>query len=148
MKEGSTPAKEEAAAMLDAYARAVADRDLDAFLRLYDPAVCVFDAWDTWIYEDREAWRRCVNAWFTSTAGVQVRFEDVRQEKSDDSSFAALTAIATYSALAPDGTTCKEMQNRITMVLRRSGDVWCIVHEHTSAPIDLGHSKPILRRVK
>jgi ketosteroid isomerase-like protein len=39
------------------------------------------------------------------------------------------------------------MQNRFTWVLRRDGDAWRVVHEHTSVPVSLDHAKAILQRV-
>ena len=129
-----------------AYSRAVAAKDADAFMQLYDAEVRVFDAWDAWAYEGRDAWRDCVRAWFAgSDGGIGATFDDVRASVA--TGFATLSAIVTYAAIAEDGTRTRELQNRLTWVLRSDGGAWRIVHEHTSAPIDLGKAKPILRRV-
>lgn len=39
------------------------------------------------------------------------------------------------------------MQNRISWVLKTSGHVLRIVHEHTSAPVGFEDAKAILKRV-
>lgn len=132
--------------MLDAYSQAVATRDVQAFLNLYDPAVRVFDAWQTWSYDGEDAWRECIRGWFAGIDRVDVSFEDVRLETAED--FAALTALTTYAAVGADGTRIREMQNRLTWILRSGSGRWRIVHEHTSAPIDFAHSNAILRRVR
>jgi len=131
-------------AMLAAYSRAVASKDLEAFLQLYDPSVRVFDAWDAWSYEGRDAWRECIQAWFAAGGAVQVRFEDV--QTCNLGGFGTVTAIVTYASVAADGTQPREIQNRLTWNLRDRGGAWRIFHEHTSAPIRFGHSQPILRR--
>ena len=59
---------------------------------------------------------------------------------------AVLDAIVTYAAESTKGEALRSMQNRITWVLRETGHVLRIVHEHTSAPIGFEDSKAILTR--
>jgi len=133
------------AGMPAAYSMAVGAKDVEAFLNLYDPAVRVFDAWDAWSYEGRDTWRSCVQAWFAAGGDeLSVRFDDVRTLQAGD--FGTLTSVVTYASAAPDGTARRELQNRITWVLRKEQGAWRIVHEHTSAPVDPAHQKAILRR--
>lgn len=47
---------------------------------------------------------------------------------------------------AADGALLRVMQNRISWVLRTTGHVLRIVHEHSSAPIGFDDGKAILRR--
>jgi ketosteroid isomerase-like protein len=128
------------------YQAAVHAKDVAALMRLYDPDVRVFDTWGVWSYEGADAWQRTVEAWFTSlgTERVQVRFDDVTTTTGRD--MAAVSAIVTYAGLAADGTPLRAMQNRISWVLRLSGHVLRIVHEHTSAPIGFDDNKAILTR--
>ena len=49
-----------------AYRTAVYDKDVESFLRLYDPDVRVFDAWGVWQHEGAQAWRKAVENWFSS----------------------------------------------------------------------------------
>jgi ketosteroid isomerase-like protein len=128
------------------YKAAVRAKDAQALMRLYDPAVRVFDAWGVWSYEGADAWQRTAEAWFTSLGSeqVQVSFDDMRFSGGPD--MALFSAIATYAGLAADGTPLRAMQNRITWVLRTTGHVLRIVHEHTSAPIGFEDQKAILHR--
>jgi hypothetical protein len=59
---------------------------------------------------------------------------------------ASVSAIVTYASLSAQGEPLRAMQNRITWVLRTSGHVLRIIHEHTSAPIGFNDSKAILQR--
>jgi ketosteroid isomerase-like protein len=38
------------------------------------------------------------------------------------------------------------MNNRITLILRKSGSTWKIVHQHTSAPVDFNSMQVSLQR--
>ncbi len=136
------------ARILALYAAAVDAHDVDALMRLYDPKVRVFDAWGLWSYEGAEAWRVAVEGWFTSmaTERVKVTFEDV--QTSGGSDHAAVTAIVRYAAFSLTGEPKRSMHNRITWVLRTSGHVLRIVHEHTSAPIDFDSMKAMLERTE
>ena len=132
--------------VLETYKSAVFSKDVEAFMRLYDPSVRVFDAWGIWSYEGSAAWQRAVEGWFTSlgTERVKVSFDDVQTSAGREG--ATVTAIATYAGVSAQGEQLRAMQNRITWVLRTTGHVLRIVHEHTSAPIGFNDSKAILQR--
>ena len=130
----------------ESYASAALQRDAEAFLRLYDPAVRVFDAWGVWEYRGAELWRRAVEGWFTSlgTENVKVCFSETESHGSP--AMAIPSAIVTYSSLSAQGEEVRSMQNRITWGLRTTGHVLRIVHEHTSTPIGFEDMKAILHR--
>jgi ketosteroid isomerase-like protein len=132
--------------MLDAYTSAVFAKDVDAFMRLYDPGVRVFDAWGVWSYDGAASWRKTVEAWFTSlgTERVKVTFEDV--STSCAAELTLLSAFVTYAGASAEGEQLRSMTNRITWGLRTTGNVLAIVHEHTSAPIGFDDARAILRR--
>ena len=135
------------ARLIGTYRSAALDKNVDAFMRLYDPNVRVFDAWGVWTYEGVEAWRLAVEGWFTSlgTERVKVSFDDVLVWDGKDVS--SVSAIVTYAAVAaPGAAPHRTMQNRITWVLRTVGHVPRIVHEHTSAPLGFEDMKAILVR--
>jgi ketosteroid isomerase-like protein len=104
--------------VLTAYQAAVHAKDIDAFVALYDADVRIFDMWGQW-----------------SLNGIDAGHD-----------VAAAHAFLTFTGLSAEGKELRSMTNRLTMVLRRTGDGWKIVHEHTSAPIDHGSLKAILRR--
>ncbi len=134
--------------VLGAYEAAVFARDVEAFMRLYHPTVRVFDAWGVWLYEGAPSWRVAVEGWFASlgTERVRVSFSDV--QITGEQALATASAIVTYAAESAQGVSLRSMQNRITWVLRESGHVFRIVHEHTSAPIGFEDSKAILMRAQ
>jgi ketosteroid isomerase-like protein len=127
-----------------AYCDAVFERDVEALLCLYDPHVRVFDAWAVWLYQDVHAWRRAVEAWFSSLGAdrVKVRFEDMLTFGSPELGLSS--AIVTYAAQSSTGEELRSVQNRITWGVRRTDDLLRIVHEHTSAPVRLEDMKAIL----
>ena len=136
------------ARLLSTYESAVLKKDVQIFMRLYDPGVRVFDTWGLWVYEGSEAWQRAVESWFTSlgTERVKVTFEDVDSWVSKEIS--SVSAVVTYAGLSATGEPLRSMQNRLTWVLRTSGHVARIVHEHTSAPVGFEDFKAILVRGK
>jgi ketosteroid isomerase-like protein len=134
--------------VIGSYEAAVFARDVEAFMRLYHPAVRVFDTWGVWLYEGAPFWQIAVEGWFASLGSerVKVRFAEV--QIAGDQALATVSAIVTYAAESVDGEPLRSMQNRISWVLRESGHVFRIVHEHTSAPIGFADSKAILARVQ
>lgn len=133
---------------MESYKSAVLARDVKRFMQLYSPNVRVFDAWGIWSYEGAESWQRAVEGWFGSVgaSSVRVRFEQAQSTGSED--LACVSAIVTYDESSAQGEPLKSMQNRITWMLRTTGHVLRIVHEHTSAPIGFEDMKAILQMDK
>lgn len=132
--------------VLESYKAAVHAKDAATLIRLYDPKVRIFDTWGMWSYDGAEAWQRAVEAWFTSLGSERVRvwFDEV--QISGDANLATVSAFVTYAGLSSEGEQLRTMQNRLTWVLRTSGHVLRIIHEHTSAPIGFEDMKAILQR--
>jgi ketosteroid isomerase-like protein len=122
---------------LDTYKSAVRARDVEAFMGLYDPDVRIFDTWTTWSYDNAMAWRVAVEGWFSSLGEetVRVTFDDIRV--TGDQNFAAMTAIVTYAAVSVQGQELRAMQNRFSWVLKSDNGALRVVHEHTSAPLNI-----------
>ena len=135
-----------AARVIEGYKSAVAARDIAAFMRLYDPAVRVFDAWGVWSYEGVPAWQVAVEGWFASNPAYRfkVTFDEVRSVAT--AAFTSVSAIVTYAVVSPEGAPVNAMQNRLSWVLKTSGHVLRIIHEHTSAPVGFEDQKAILQR--
>jgi ketosteroid isomerase-like protein len=136
------------ARVLETYKTAVLAKDVEGLMRLYDPKVRIFDAWGVWSYEGAAKWQIAVESWFTSLGAekVKVTFEEV--QVSGGSDFAVLSAIVTYAGMSAQSEPLRAMQNRLTWVLKTSGHVLRIVHEHTSAPIGFEDMKAILQRAE
>ena len=131
---------------LDTYKSAVLAKNAETFMHLYDPEARVFDTWGTWSYEGAAAWRVAVEGWFSSLGNesVRVTFEEVKIVGGQD--FALMSAFVTYAAISAEGRELRAMQNRISWVLKSSGHVLRIVHEHTSAPVGFEDTKAMLKR--
>ena len=134
--------------VIGSYEAAVFAKDVEAFMRLYHPTVRVFDAWGVWLYEDAPSWRRAVEGWFTSLGSERVKVSFSEVQTTAEQSLATVSAVVTYAAESAQGEPLRSMQNRITWVLRETGHVFRIVHEHTSAPIGFEDSKAILARTQ
>lgn len=132
--------------LFEQYASAVLQKDAEALLSLYDDDVRVFDLWSEWSYEGKAAWRVAIGQWFGSIGEekVSVVFEDVRSVVVQD--LATVVANISYREIEADGAAGRGMENRLTWVLRRFGDDWRIVHEHTSAPVDAETGSVTLER--
>ena len=77
---------------------------------------------------------------------VKVSFADVQVAGTDE--FASLSAVVTYAAVSARDEPLRVMQNRLTWVMKTSGHVMRVIHEHTSAPIGFEDMKAILERVR
>lgn len=131
---------------LDTYKSAVLAKNAETFMHLYAPDVRVFDTWGVWSYEGAAAWRVAVEGWFASLGdqSVRVSFEDLKITAAQG--FAAVSAIVTYASFSAQGQALRAMQNRISWVLKSSGHVLRVIHEHSSAPIGFEDTKALLAR--
>ena len=139
-------AEKEIRRVMDSYAAAVLARDVEAFMRLYHPTVRVFDTWGVWLYEGAPAWQIAVEGWFASLGSERVKVSFAEVHSTAEHPVAWVSAVVTYAAESAQGEPLRSMQNRITWVLRESGHVFRIAHEHTSAPVGFEDSKAILTR--
>jgi len=134
------------ARVMESYRSAVFDKDAAAFMRLYDPGVRVFDTWGEWSYEGAAAWQSVVESWFMSLGTERVKVSFSETKTSGGPEMALLSAIVSYAGVSAQGEALRTMHNRISWVLRTSGHVLRIVHEHTSAPVGFEDMKAILQR--
>lgn len=132
--------------VLNAYQAAVFAKDVDAFVALYDADVLIYDMWGVWSYNGIAAWRDMVAGWFGSldTERVVVDFSDAQTIVTQD--LAVVHAFVTYRAINTDGVELRSLDNRLTATLKRKGDGWKLVHQHTSAPIDHATAKVLFKR--
>jgi uncharacterized protein (TIGR02246 family) len=117
------------------YKRAVHEKDVAAFLALYDPSARVFDTWGVWSYEGETARRKVIEQWFSSLGEEHVAVTFDRPQAAITGELATLTARVIYAAISPAGAELRSMQNRLTWVLKLDSGAWKIIHEHTSVPI-------------
>jgi ketosteroid isomerase-like protein len=134
-------------AMLDAYESAVYDKDVEAFVLLYDDRARTFDMWGSWSYEGTAAIRQLATGWFGSLGEerVAVGFDEVQSSAGED--VAVVHAFVTFTRLSADGEKLRAMTNRLTWGLRKTDDGSLkIAHEHTSAPADFETGRVVLER--
>ena len=134
------------AALLESYRDAVYAKDVEAFVAIFADDIRVFDMWGTWSHDGIDSWREMAVGWFGSLGDelVRVAFDDVQTTVGDDT--AVLSAFVTFAGLSADGEELRSMNNRLTWGLRKTGGTWKVVHEHTSAPVELATGKVDLER--
>ena len=130
----------------ETYKTAVFEKDVNAFISMYDENILVFDTWQEWTYEGIAAWKDMVKGWFESLGTVRdaVTFEDIQIHDKGD--MALLTAIAKFTAVSEKGEPLRYLQNRLTWVANKRNGDWKIIHQHISSPIDFETMKVILTR--
>jgi len=136
--------RDDIAAVLERYARAVLEKDVGAFASLYHADVRVFDAWGHWACDGLHAWRQMARAWFDSLGRERVAVSPENLSIEVSGELASVSGMLTYTALAPGGEPVRSMRNRLTWVLRERDGAWKVVHEHTSVPLDF-ETKAMLR---
>jgi uncharacterized protein (TIGR02246 family) len=132
--------------LLEAYRDAVHAKDVDAFVAIFADDVRVFDMWGAWSHDGIDSWREMTVGWFGSLGDelVRVEFDDVQTTVGDDT--AVLSAFVTFAGLSAEGEELRSMNNRLTWGLRKTGEIWKVVHEHTSAPVEMATGKVDLER--
>ena len=125
----------EITALFETYKRAVFEKDVEAFLSIFDENVYIFDMWE-WTYEGLAAWRKMAGGWFGSlgTERVVVTFDDIQIQAAGEMGFAS--AFVRFAAISETGEELRYLQNRLTWVAQKKAGVWKIIHEHTSGPVD------------
>jgi uncharacterized protein (TIGR02246 family) len=133
-------------ALLTVYSESAFDKDVDRFMTMYANDVRVFDLWGSWEITGVAPWRGQIAEWFGSLGDERTvaAFDGIEVSVGGD--FAALTAMVDYSAESPSGERVRQMTNRLTWVLARTEGAWHVIHEHTSAPVDVDTGKVILER--
>lgn len=127
--------------VFDRYVAAVQAADVEALLSLYADDVHVFDMMEPFERHGNETSREPIEAWFSHENGQQsCVIEDLHIEESGD--LALARASVCYGMTMADGTK-EQMWNRATWGLRRVGEEWKIILEHTSVPLSGEDMQPI-----
>lgn len=120
------------------YAQAAWDKDIEKMIGLYGEQVVIFDMWENGYQTGLAAWADVIKDWLGSLGEekVKVIFEMIALHEHGDVGFGS--ALITYQAISPDHTVLRSMKNRITVGFRKEKDMWKVIHQHTSAPINSG----------
>jgi uncharacterized protein (TIGR02246 family) len=132
--------------LLTRYSECAYAKDVDQFMTMYAPDVRIFDLWGSWELIGSDAWRDGIAGWFGSLGDdrVVVDFDDVDVCVSGD--LATVAAMVGYSGETATGERVRQMANRLTWVLNRVDGAWRVIHEHTSAPVEMDSGIVILAR--
>lgn len=123
--------------LLGAYLAAHEDRDGAALAALYAPDAWVADLAPPLVRRGRSA--AGMQGWFDSKSGpVTVRFRD--PAVMVEGGLGVVQTLRHTRATNPDDPDDSEWWSRLTLVLRRGGDGWRIVHEHESVPFHMDGS--------
>ena len=122
--------------IFEGYKAAVFAKNVEAFLALYNENIHIFDMWEKWSYNGKDAWREMVSNWFGSLGDekVVVDFDSLTVTATNE--IAVVHTFVTYKAVASNGNELRSMNNRLTAALKKSNGTWKIFHEHSSAPLD------------
>lgn len=119
------------------YARAVASKDVDAFMAIHAPDVQVFDAWGQWEYTGAAQWRAMATGWFASLGDETVEVGVAQVHSSVGEEVAYGFADVTFTGISATGERLRSITNRFTLGLNRGPDGWLIGHQHSSLPINM-----------
>lgn len=132
--------------VISAYQRAVKNKDVDGFMALYADDLIVYDTWDKWTYEGLEPLRAMVVDWFSSLGDENVTAETSELKIIEGGKLSTAHAIVRFTAFSAEGKELRHLYNRFTWVMKKSGEEWQIVHEHSSSPIGSEGLKAKLER--
>lgn len=118
------------------YKQTAWNKDIESMIALYDNGVLIYDMWATGYQTGLVEWSGVIKDWLSSLGEekVNVIFEMINVHESGDVGFGS--ALVSYQAIAPDTTILRSMKNRITIGFHKKNDVWKVIHQHTSAPIN------------
>ena len=129
--------------MMNRYAQAYADKDIDAMMALFldDPnIVAIGTGTDEWIHGYSEL-RKGFERDFAQADNIQVKFEKVTIQSSNSTSW--LSALMIMCATVSGKEVL--LSGRLSMVLEKIEDKWLFRHLHFSLPAgeqEEGHSFP------
>lgn len=117
------------------YKMAAHDRDKNLMSGLYHLDAELFDMWDAYRLHGLTSITSMINNWFDSLGNEQleVDFSSIELRRSDETAFAY--AFVHFRAIDAAGTVLRQMKNRMTVCFVKNGNLWSVLHQHTSIPI-------------
>lgn len=121
-------------AVIDAWAKAVRDKDVDGAMRNYSPDIVAFDAVNPLQKIGAEALKRRVEEWFSAFEG-RIGYE-IRDLKIVVASDVAFCHSVNRVSGAKVGGGKIDMWVRATVCFCKVDGDWMVTHEHVSVPFD------------
>lgn len=118
------------------YTQSAWQKDTASMIALYHDDVVIFDMWEHGYQAGLSTWSGVIKDWLGSLGEerVKVIFEMTEIREGGDVAFGS--ALISYQAISTDNTIIRSMKNRITIGFVKAQDVWKVIHQHTSAPIN------------
>jgi PhnB protein len=117
--------------LVEDWAQALRDKDVDAVMTHYAPDVIAFDLAPP-LQHDRDAMRKGLEAWFPTFKGrIGYEITGLRVAAGEDVAFAH--SLNHMTGARTDGTQT-DVWFRATVCFHRAGGAWKVAHEHASVP--------------
>jgi uncharacterized protein (TIGR02246 family) len=132
-----TPAREDAQIRerVDAVARALRAKDVDALMKHYAADMVTFDIGPPLHIRGVDAYRKNFERWFGSVQGpIDYEVHDLRIAVREDVAFCH--SVCHVRSQRTNGERA-DYWVRVTSGLQKSNGQWLIAHEHVSMPIDM-----------
>ena len=84
--------------------------------------------------------------WFGSLGDERVVVEFSELQRIVAADLVVARACVRYTAVDATGAPLRSLNNRMSIALRRVGEAWKVVHEHSSSPIDPDTTKAMFTR--
>jgi uncharacterized protein (TIGR02246 family) len=116
---------------IDASARAIRAKDINALMAHYAPDVVTFDLMPLQS-QGVDAYRKNFEAWFASVQGpIDYETQDLRLTTRDDVAFCHYLGRVKSTRTTGEKT---DYRVRVTAGLQRMNGEWMVTHEHVSVP--------------
>jgi uncharacterized protein (TIGR02246 family) len=128
--------------LMEHWAKAIQEKDIDARMSNYAPNVQLFDVVEPLEYVGADAVRRRATEWFSTFDGpLGFEMHDLRIAADGDVAFSH--SLNHVSGKKTDGQIL-DMWWRATICYRKMDDAWNVTHEHNSVPFDVKTGKASL----
>lgn len=117
--------------LIDRWAKAVCDEDLDGIRASHDPDILMFDVPPPFVSRGIDEYMATWDRFYPSQA-KPVRFELEQVEITAGTDVAFATAIGHCGYIEHGETT--DLRFRVTMGFRKQNGRWWVLHEHHSVP--------------
>jgi uncharacterized protein (TIGR02246 family) len=140
--DGRTTAEAEIRALIEAQAKAILAKDVEASVASYAPDVLLFDVVNALRSTGSEAARKRLAEWFAAFEGpIGYELRDLAITAADDVAFCH--GLKRGRATTAGGQDL-DMWWRSTICYRRIDGAWLVTHEHASVPFDVASGRASL----
>ena len=132
--------------ILEQYAIAVYNKDVERFISIYDRDVFVYDTWKEWSIKDIDQLKNMATEWFQSLGPEKVKVEFIEINTIKTINQTIWIGEVKYYAIDEKDQIIRSISNRLTWVIKDNNGIFKVVHEHSSLPINIETFKGILKK--